>query len=41
MEKRLKATADHMRKMVSKPPTIIKEEEEGEASEAAVKGLAR
>jgi uncharacterized protein YciW len=40
MEKRLQAIAEHMRKMASKPPTIIEEEEEGEASGAAVNGLA-
>jgi hypothetical protein len=30
MKKRLDVTAEHMQKMVSKPPTIV-EEEEGEA----------
>jgi hypothetical protein len=34
MERRLKATVDHMTKIVSKPPTVI-EEEEGEASGTA------
>jgi hypothetical protein len=40
MEKRLKATTEHMRKMASKPPTIA-EEEEGEVSGAAADRLAR
>jgi hypothetical protein len=40
MEKRLQATAEHMRKIASKPTTIF-EEEEGEASGAAAKTLAR
>jgi hypothetical protein len=40
MEKRLKATAEHMRKMASKPLTITEEEQE-EAPEAAVDRLAR
>jgi hypothetical protein len=39
MEKRLKATAENMRKMTSKPPTIA--EEEGEALGAAGDRLAR
>jgi hypothetical protein len=40
MEKRLKAAAEHMRNMASKPSTIV-EEEEGEASRAAADRLAR
>jgi hypothetical protein len=40
MEKRLRVTAENMRKLASKPLTII-EEEEGEASGAAANKLAR
>jgi hypothetical protein len=40
MEKRLKVIAEHMRKIVSKPPTII-EDEEGEVSEAVAGQLSR
>jgi hypothetical protein len=42
MKKRLRARAEHMWKMASKPPTIQEEEEEeGEASGAAANTLTR
>jgi hypothetical protein len=40
MERRLLAIAEHMRKIVSKPPTIFKEEE-GEVSGAVANKLSR
>jgi hypothetical protein len=41
MKKRLKARAENIRRLANKPPTILKEEEEGEASGMAVARLAR